>query len=193
DGSGRFTETAQLAGCALSASGLAQAGMGIAVGDCDGDLDLDLFCTNFSHDDNTLYQNDGKGSFLDVTSRHLFGVEAWLSLGWGTEFADFDLDGDLDLFVANGHVYPEADQRAPELAYKQLNRVYENDEGRFRDETARSGPALARRASFRGAAFGDVDEDGDVDVLVVAQNEVPSLLINGAAEPAAASRHWLTL
>ncbi|MSP15924.1 MAG: CRTAC1 family protein [Myxococcales bacterium] len=178
DGTGHFIEEADLAGVALSASGLQQAGMGVAVGDYDGDLDLDLLTTNFSHDDNTLYQNDGHGSFLDVTARHAWGTETWLALGWGTAFADFDSDGDLELFVANGHVYPGADQRAPELTYRQLCRAYEQDAGRFRDVTAAAFPGTPPRKSFRGAAFGDVDGDGDVDVAVMAQNEAPSLFIN---------------
>ncbi len=191
DGHGRFTEVADLAGCALSSAGLQQAGMGVGCGDFDGDLDLDLFCTNFSHDDNTLYENDGRGGFLDVSSRQAFGTEAWLALGWGTDFVDFDLDGDLDLFVANGHVHPVADRRAPELTYKQRCRAYLNDEGRYRDVTPAAGSGLTRRASFRGAAFGDVDEDGDEDVLVAAQNEPPALFVNYPAE--GAERHWLTL
>jgi hypothetical protein len=193
DGKGRFTDVGDLMGCALSRSGLAQAGMGVGCGDFDGDLDLDLFLTNFSHDDPTLYQNDGAKGFFDVTSRHAFGVEAWLALSWGTEFVDFDGDGDLDLFVANGHVYPEADRRAPELTYAQVNRVYLNEEAHFRDVTGSAGPGLRRKASFRGAAFGDVDGDGDQDVLVAAQNEPPSLLINHAADGAGAGAIHVSL
>jgi hypothetical protein len=181
DGKGRFSEEADLAGVALSGAGLQQAGMGVAVGDFDNDLDLDLFCTNFSHDDNTLYQNDGSGAFLDVTPRHAWGTETWLALGWGTAFVDFDHDGDQDLFVANGHVYPGADARAPELTYKQRCRAYEQDGGRYRDVTAGVFSAAAPLKSYRGAAFGDVDGDLDVDVVVVAQNEAPALFINSTA------------
>ena len=181
DGKGRFSEEADLAGAALSGAGLQQAGMGVAAGDFDGDLDLDLFCTNFSHDDNTLYQNDGSGAFLDVTPRHAWGTETWLALGWGTAFVDFDHDGDLDLFVANGHVYPGADARAPELAYKQSCRAYEQEGGRYRDVTPTVFPGAAPQKSYRGAAFGDVDGDLDVDVVVIAQNEVPALFVNATA------------
>jgi hypothetical protein len=200
DGNGRFTESGDLFGCSVSRNGVAQASMGIAVGDLDGNGFLDLAVTNFSHDDNTIYANQGGGNFLDVTSRMPFGPPSYFSLGWGTEFVDFDLDGDLDFFVANGHVYPEADLRAPELSYKQQNRVYRNDRGTLVDVTEQAGPGLARKASFRGAAFGDVDGDGDVDVLVTALDESPSLLVNQRVEPARAAAaeparapHWLLL
>ncbi len=189
DGHGVFTEIADLAGCAVSRNGVEQASMGVACGDFDGNGLLDLATTNFSHDDNSVYANQGGGVFLDVTSRMAFGPKAYLSLGWGTEFADFDQDGALDFFVANGHVYPEADRRAPELTYRQQNRVYRNAGGRLVDVTEQAGPGLERKASFRGAAFGDVDDDGDVDVLVMAMNEAPSLLINHASD----AGRWLAL
>jgi hypothetical protein len=194
DGHGHFTETADLAGCSLSSKGLEQASMGIACGDFDGDLDLDLYCTTFSHDDKTLFQNDGHGGFLDVTRHHDWGVATWFSLGWGDAFVDFDQDGWLDLFEANGHVHPAADRRAPELSYKQRCRVQRNENAHFRDVTESLGDGFARKASFRGAAFGDVDEDGDEDVLVVALDEPPSLFVtepDASAPPS--SRHWLTL
>ena len=193
DGKGKFTDLADLAGVAVNRNGIAQACMGVGCGDFDGNGFLDLVVTNFSHDDKEVYANEGGGNFLDVTSRMEFGPATYLSLSWGTEFVDFDLDGDLDLFIANGHVYPEADSRAPELTYKQVNRVYRNDGGRLKDATEHAGPGLARRASFRGAAFGDVDGDGDVDVLVMAQNEPPSLLINRARDGSSPPRHWLHL
>jgi hypothetical protein len=184
DGKGSFTEMGDLFGCSVSRNGLAQASMGVAVGDFDGNGLLDVAVTNFSHDDNTVYANQGGGSFLDVTARLGMGTAAYLALGWGTEFVDLDDDGDLDFFVANGHVYPEADRRAPELTYRQQNRVHVNERGRLVDATAQSGPGLARLASFRGAAFGDVDGDGDVDALLTAQNEAPSLLVNRGREQA---------
>ncbi len=178
DGKGRFDDIGDLSGAAVNRDGVAQASMGVACGDLDGDARFDLAVTNFSHDDNTVYRNDGGGNFTDVTARHPFGPKAYLSLGWGTEFVDFDDDGALDFFVANGHVYPEADVRAPELTWKQQNRVYHQVNGILRDVTDDAGSGLARKASFRGAAFGDVDGDRDQDVVVMAMDEPPALLIN---------------
>lgn len=178
DGKGRFFDLGDLSGAGVNRDGVAQASMGVACGDFDGDGRFDLAVTNFSHDDNTIYRNEGGGNFADVTARFPFGPKAYLSLGWGTEFADFDDDGDLDFFVANGHVYPEADVRAPELTYKQQNRVYRQERATLVDATDAAGQGFERRASFRGAAFGDVDGDRDVDVVVMAMDEVPSLLIN---------------
>ncbi len=178
DGRGRFSDLADLAGVAVSRDGVAQASMGVACGDLDSDGLFDLAVTNFSHDDNTIYRNEGGGSFVDVTARFPFGPKAYLSLGWATEFVDFDDDGDLDFFVANGHVYPQADVRAPELTYRQQNRIYQQAKKTLLDVTDAAGSGFARRASFRGAAFGDLDGDRDVDVVVMAMDEVPSVLIN---------------
>ena len=195
DGTGHFTEMGDLAGCAVNRDGVGQASMGLAVGDFDGNGFADIATTNFAHDDNTVFANQGGGMFLDATTRLGFGTEAYLSLGWATEFADFDQDGDLDFFVANGHVYPEADRRAPELTYKQRNLLYRNEgrnEGvRFAECGRSAGPGFERLASYRGAAIGDVDDDGDLDLLITAQDEVPSLLINHASD--GAPLHWLEL
>ena len=177
-GDGTFVEIADFAGVAMSDNGVPQAGMGIAVGDYDNDLDLDLFLTNFSEDDNTLYRNDRRNLFRDITMRMNFGETSYFSLGWGAGFVDFDNDADVDLFVANGHVYPEADQRAPEMTYRQSNRLFRNDAAQLRDLTVEAGPGLQKIEVTRGAAFGDVDNDGDVDVLLVELNAAPSLLIN---------------
>ena len=179
DGSGKFEEYADFLGLSLSADGVPQAGMGVGCADFDDDLDQDLFLTNFAYDDNTLYRNDGATLFRDISRRAGFGPAPYFDLGWGTDFADFDHDGRLDLFVANGHIFPEADERAPELAYAQLNRLFRQDEsGLFPDHTALAGPGFAEPSPTRGAAFGDVDHDGDLDLLLVQLNLPPSLLIN---------------
>ncbi len=189
DGAGHFEECADLLGAALNRDGIAQAGMGIGCGDYDGDTDLDLFLTNFSHDNNTLYRNEGT-EFLDVTFHSGFPGDVYYALGWGAEFADFDNDGDLELFVANGHIYPEADVRAPELNYKDYNRLYVIEQGKFVDVTFRSGPGMSKKSSTRGAAVGDLDNDGDLDLVLVEQNEAPTLLINQRRD---ASRQSVTL
>ena len=177
-GDGTFDEVADLMGCSLSRSGVPQAGMGIACGDYDGDQDPDLFVTNFAHDNNTLYASREHVGYLDVTRTVGFSEIDYFSLGWGTEFLDLDNDGDLDLVICNGHVYPEADHAAPELQFRQQNRVYEQRDGALVDVTDRSGTGIQRVASSRGMAAGDVDSDGDVDLLITELNEVPSLLIN---------------
>ncbi len=178
DGKGHFTQLADLLGASLNRDGVPQAGMGIACGDFDNDRDADLFLTNFSHDYNTLYRNDSGMEFLDISRRMGMKQSEFFALSWGTEFADFDNDGSLDLVVANGHVYPEADERGPELAYRQRNTIYRQVDGEFVDVSDRAGPGFERRSSSRGLACGDADNDGDLDLVIIEQNETPSLLIN---------------
>jgi tetratricopeptide (TPR) repeat protein len=178
DGAGRFADQALPAGVALSGDGRTQAGMGTDLGDADGDGDEDLFVTHFSDDYHTLYRNDGRLMFTDVTAAAgLDSAPRW-SLGWGGGFFDFDNDGDLDLFVAGGHVYPDVERFDPVTSYRQLNRLFENDgTGRY-TEVADGGPGLAVPGTGRGAAFGDWDDDGDLDVVVVNIDAPPTLLRN---------------
>jgi hypothetical protein len=189
DGSGHFNETALFSGVAYNTDGLAQAGMGVDFGDLDGDGNLDVFVTNFSHDTNTAYRNLAGGVFADATAEMNLRMASWFYLGWATRFVDFDNDGDEDLFVANGHVYPEAHQGDPNTAYAQRNQIFWNrgggtfDEGEFSQDDA-----MAEVRSSRGAAFGDVDEDGDTDVAVVNIDEPPSLLRNDVP-----GGHWVGL
>ncbi len=179
DGKGRFEEVGLWSGAALSGEGKAQAGMGIAVGDFDGDLRPDLFVTNFAEDSCTLYRNLGRLAFADVTVKAGLKEPTFLPLSWGTALADFDLDGDLDLFVANGHIYPQADANPKSgTTYRQRNLLFENEGGRFTDVTAAAGPGLAVVESSRGVAAGDVDGDGDVDLLVSNVDAPPTLLVN---------------
>ena len=187
---GTFSEGALFAGVALSEEGREQAGMGLAVGDYNNDGYFDLFVTNFSHDSNTLYENSGDGLFSDITFPAGLGESSLPYLGWGTGFVDFDNDGFLDIFIANGHVYDRVEQFAQGLTYHQRNQLYRNlGNGRFQDVTEEITDGLLVERSSRGVAFGDYDNDGDVDVLVINLNDRPNLLRNESSN----GNHWLTL
>lgn len=176
---GTFSETGLRSGLALSADGKAQASMGADAADYDGDARLDVFVTNFSKDYNTLYQNSAQGLFSDVSYQAGVATPGLPYLGWGTGFADFDNDGLLDIFVANGHVYPGIDRFGLGTKYLQPKQLFRNrGKGQFRDVSADVGGGLLIEKSSRGAAFGDIDNDGDIDVLVVNMNDRPTLLRN---------------
>jgi hypothetical protein len=165
---GTFAEEALLVGLALSGDGRAQAGMGADIGDYNGDGRLDLVVTNFSDDYDTLYENSGDGFFTDVSHAVGLGIQTFPALSWGVGLVDFDNDGRLDLFAANGHVHPAADRSGQGTTYLQRDQVFRNlGTGRFEDVSASAGPGLTPERSSRGAAFGDYDDDGDIDVLVV--------------------------
>jgi hypothetical protein len=185
---GTFADVAASAGCAYSEDGRAQAGMGVAVGDYDRDGRMDIFKTNFAGDTSTLYRNAG-GTCEDRTFAAGLGINTrWL--GWGTAFADFDNDGWLDLFLANGHVYPEVRRLKAEAGYEQPKVFYWNrGNGRFEDATARVGMPLTERKAARGAAFGDIDNDGRIDVAIANVNDRPDLYRVSGGEP----RHYVEL
>ncbi len=186
---GTFTDVAIRAGCAFSQDGKPQAGMGIAVGDYDRNGTLDLFKTNFAGDTSTLYGNSGEGFCEDRTFAAGIGVNTrWL--GWGVGFLDLDADGWLDLFLVNGHVYPEVQQLAGEAPYRQRKVVYHNRQGRFVDVTAQLGDPVMEPRAGRGAAFGDLDNDGDVDVVVNNVHQPPDFY---RLDRRAGSGHWITL
>ena len=160
---GTFEEVAIEAGCALSGDGRAQSNMGIAVGDYDNDGWLDLFVTHFSEDYNTLYHN-GHGQFEDVTYRAGLGTVSYRQLAWGGGFVDFDNDGWKELFVANGHIYPQADQAGN--SYLQESQFFRNlHDGRF-SLVPRQESGFVNARSSRGAAFGDLLGDGRMDIVV---------------------------
>jgi hypothetical protein len=187
---GTFSEIGLPSGLALSGDGKPQAGMGADAADYNADGRLDVFVTNFSHDHNTLYQNSGDGLYTDVSYQAGVVTPGLPYLGWGTGFADFDNDGLPDLFVANGHVYPEVDAFRLGTRYLQRNQLFRNvGMGRFRDVSAAIGGGLSIEKASRGAAFGDVDNDGDIDVLVINMNDRPTLLRNDTDS----TNHWITL
>lgn len=154
--------------------------MGAAAGDFDGDGDLDIFKTNFSNDTHTLYLNEGDGMFTDETITAGLGVNTRF-LGWGTSFIDVDQDGWKDLFVANGHVYPEVDDADIGESFRQRRLLYWNrGDGEFYDMSEDAGPGISAKHSSRGMATGDLDNDGDLEIVVVNMHEPPSLLKNFA-------------
>jgi len=184
---GTFREEALERGIALSEDGVEQAGMGVAVGDFDLDGNLDVFKTNFSDDTNVLYRNDGKGNFDDVTIHSGLAVETRY-VGWGTGMVDLDNDGLVDLFIVTGTVYPEVEKKLPAYPFRTPRLVFRNlGDGRFEELIEEAGPGISAIHSSRGCAFGDFDNDGDIDVLVWNMNEPPSLLRNDLA----GNGHWL--
>lgn len=185
---GTFSEVGLEAGAALDEAGRPQASMGVDIADYTNDGRLGIYVTNFSQDTHTLYQAEGPSSFTDVTRKA--GLMTSVYLGWGAGFVDLDNDGFLDLFVANGHIYPEIDRLGIGTKYLQRKLVYQNlTDGRFADVTEKIGGPLLVEKSSRGVAFGDYDNDGDVDVAVVNLNDRPSLLRNDGGN----RNRWLTL
>ncbi|MGH9337098.1 MAG: CRTAC1 family protein, partial [Vicinamibacteria bacterium] len=172
-----FEDVSALSGAGFVEGGREQAGMGVDSGDFNGDGRSDIHVTNFSDDYNTLYRNEGSGLFTDVSFQARLGEVTLPYLGWATAFADVDHDGDLDLFVVNGHIYPEADRFQSGTWYAQSNLLLTNlGDGSFRDVSEASG--LSQRKLGRGAAVGDVDEDGDLDFIIANMHALPSLLRN---------------
>jgi hypothetical protein len=186
---GTFAEIGTEIGCALNENGTSQGGMGVGVGDYDCDGWLDIVKTNYSDQTANLYHNNGNGTFYDAVFQASLGVNTKY-LGWGVGLFDFDNDGWPDIFMSNGHVFPEVDTRRLHVTFKQRKIVYRNlGQGRFIDISSNSGPALMQPHSSRGTAFGDFDNDGDIDVAIINMNEPPSLLRNDSRS----KNNWLKI
>ena len=173
---GTFTDIAIEAGVAYSADGKPQAGMGVSAADYDCDGNLDIVKTNFAGDTSSLYRNLGNMTFEDQTFQAGLGKNTRF-LGWGVGFLDFDNDGWPDILICNGHVYPEVGETDAESGYRERKVLYRNlGNGKFADVSMDAGPGILEKVPGRGCAFGDFDNDGDIDVLVNCVNDVPQLL-----------------
>jgi enediyne biosynthesis protein E4 len=186
---GTFKDVAIESGAAFSPDGKPQAGMGVSVGDYNRDGNLDLVKTNFAGDTDSLYTNLGDGTFEDHTYMSGLGVNTRY-LGWGVGFFDMDNDGWLDLFMSNGHVYPEVTGSKTEAPYAEHKYLYRNlRNGRFEDVSDKAGPGIAAPVPARGCAFGDYDNDGDLDIVVNCVNTYPQLLRCEATT----KRNWIKI
>jgi enediyne biosynthesis protein E4 len=184
---GTFTDIGLETGVALNEDGMEQAGMGVSIGDYNLDGNLDIFKTHFADDTDVLYQNDGKANFEDVTIRAGLGVETRY-ISWGAGIVDLDNDGLPDLFFVTGSVYPELEKKLPAYPFKSPRIIFRNlGGGKFEELIEQAGSGIAAPHASRGCAFGDFDNDGDLDVVVINLNEPPSLLRNDVT----GGGHWL--
>ena len=187
-GDGTFADVGWMIGAAYGESGEAQGCMGIAYGDYDNDLYQDILVTNFWEQTNTLYHNDHGAFFSDLSFDAGVGKESFQFLAWGTEFFDYDNDGDRDIFVANGHLFPQLDRANLGTSYAQTNQLFENlGDGTFVEVSQLSGEGLGIKKVSRGASFGDYDDDGDLDIFVLNINDRPTLLHNDGGN----ENNWL--
>ncbi|MGI9072887.1 MAG: CRTAC1 family protein [Bryobacteraceae bacterium] len=186
---GTFEEAAMVCGVALSEDGTEQAGMGVGVGDLGLTGSLDIFKTHFADDSSVLYMNDGRGNFDDRTIAAGIAVETRF-VGWGTGIVDLDNDGNPDIFLVTGNVSPEVEQKIPVYPFKTPRVVFRNvGNGSLAELIDQAGPGVAASHASRGCAFGDFDNDGDIDILIVNLNEPPSLLRNDLKS----NNHWLKI
>jgi len=186
---GTFTDIAVAAGAAYNEDGREQAGMGVTIGDYNGDGKLDIFKTNFSDDTSTLYRNNGNGTFDDVTFAAGLGLHTQY-LGWGATFFDFDNDGWPDILVVNGHVYPEVDKQHLGSTYPEPRILYHNNgNGTYTDISADAGSGITAMHAGRGLAIGDLFNDGRLSAVISNMNDHPSLLVNQVRSPS----HWIAI
>lgn len=179
NGDGTFKEIGFISGTAVNENGSEQGSMGVTVADYDHDGTLDLFVTNFDDDYNTLYRNDGRASFADASYPAKIAAVSLPYVGWGTRFFDYDNDGWSDLFVVNGHVYPQIP------SYRQRNFIHKNNrDGTFTEIAEKLGSTFTEKRVGRGAAFGDLDNDGDVDIVINNLDGAPQLLRNDGGNAA---------
>jgi hypothetical protein len=187
---GTFKDRALLAGAALSGEGSAEGSMGVDAADFDNDGDEDLFMTHLPDEGNNLYVNDGSGMFEDHSTRSGLGAMSLGYTGFGTGWIDYDNDGWLDLLTVNGAVSLKPSRSSGRFPYDERNRLFRNlGNGRFEDVSSKAGAVFTLSEVSRGAAFGDVDNDGDTDVLVANNSGPTRLLINNVGS----RRHWFGL
>ena len=190
NGNGTFTEIGLYANASVANTGLPQASMGIDFADFDNDGDFDGILTHFSGECSTLYRNLGDGFFEDASESVGLWQRTYLPMSWGTGFFDYDNDMDLDLFIANGHIYPQVDSHlAYGESYTQPNQLFNNSKDYFKETTSEAGDGFKIRLSSRGTAFADYDNDGDLDVLVINMDALPTLLRNDGGN----AKNWLSI
>jgi hypothetical protein len=192
-GDGKFDDVALETGCAYNEDGQPQAGMGVSCGDYNGDGWIDIFKTHFADDLPVLYKNTGSNFFED--SSRAAGFEHTKYVQWGTGMVDLDNDGWPDIFTVTGNVYPEVEKFFKQYSYRSPRLIYRNmGNHQFKEVTAQCGQGAQEMQSSRGCAFGDIDNDGDIDVLVMNMNEPPSLLRNDyMGKQSRGANNWLKL
>jgi enediyne biosynthesis protein E4 len=187
NGNGTFNEIGFDTGCAVNEDGREQASMGIDAGDYDCDGYFDIFTTNFVDDYSTLYHNEAGKQFSDVSNQAGLAAPGWNFLKWGTGFVDFDNDGRPDVFIANGHIYPEIEGKGFGQTFGQRNQLFENlGDGRFGEVREETLDKIIRVS--RGSAFADLDGDGRVDIVVNNLDDQPTVMLNRSV-----SGHWIAL